>query len=211
LNKVIAVVSDNLLLNGGMVTSLLWWAWVRNRRDRGVDREFVIAGLFLATAGLAVARTMALLLPFRLRPRFSPIVDFHIPSWHPNTTLIDWSSFPSDHAVLFFSLATCLFLISRKVGIFAYFHATFIVCFSLVYFGFHYPTDVLAGALIGIGVASLASIERIRETIARPALMWLEASPRSFYPSMYLCTLLLATQFDSIRTVAVGVWKAVKR
>lgn len=210
-DKLMGAVSYNLLLNGGLVTALLWWAWVRNSQHERNDREIVLAGLFLSTAAIVVARTLALQLPFRERPRFSPWVHFKMPSAPPGTTLIHWSSFPSDHAVLFFSLATCLFLVSRKVGIFAFCHATFMVSFPLVYMGVHYPTDILAGALIGIGMVSLASIKGVRALIARPALIWLEHSPQSFYPCMYLSTLLVATQFDSVRAVAFGIWKAVKR
>jgi undecaprenyl-diphosphatase len=210
-DRATGAITGNLLLTGGVVTALLWWAWIRNRRSGGVDRELVLSGLILSTVALAVARTFALLLPFRVRPRYFPEAQFHMPAVEPGFGLIHWSSFPSDHAVLYFSLATCLFLISRKVGVLAFCHATLFVCFPLIYQGAHYLTDVLAGALIGIGITGLASIPRFRKTIAHPTLYWLERSPRSFYPCMYLCTLLIATEFDSVRSVAYGVWKAVER
>jgi len=60
-------------------------------------------------------------------------------------------SFPSDHAVVFFLLATVIFGLSRVWGVIALLAATF---FSLVRIalGFHWPWDVLAGAILGSSV-----------------------------------------------------------
>jgi hypothetical protein len=60
--------------------------------------------------------------------------------------LSGWSSFPSDHACLFFALATGLCLISPVIGGLALLHASLIVSLPRIYLGLHYPTDVLAGA-----------------------------------------------------------------
>jgi len=142
---------------------------------------------------------------------FSESLGLRMPISEGSAQLIHWSSFPSDHAVMYFSLATILFLAWRKIGIFAYCHALFFICFPLLYRGIHYPTDLIAGALIGTGVASLASIDSVREAIAKPEFRWRASSPATFYPALYLCTLLTATQFDSVRNVAYGIWKALKR
>ncbi|MDQ6990378.1 MAG: phosphatase PAP2 family protein [Mariprofundaceae bacterium] len=65
-------------------------------------------------------------------------------------------SFPSDHAVVFFLLATSLFSLNRWWGVIGLVLATF---FSLlrVALGFHWPMDVLVGAIMGI-VAGLVVI-----------------------------------------------------
>jgi undecaprenyl-diphosphatase len=189
---------------------LLWWAWFRNRATSERDRGYVISGIVLSVVALLITRCIALMVPFRLRPRYIPGLHFHLPSGSANYDMIDWSSFPSDHAVLYFCLATCIFFISRKAGAFALLHAFFVVCMTRIYLGIHYPTDILAGMAIGVGTASLSLNHRVRELIARPAQRWMDKSPRSFYPILSLSMLIIATEFDPLREVIVDVWRAAK-
>lgn len=210
-DNVMGALPNNLLLNGGILTALFWAAWVRRTPEREKDRSFLTSGIILSVIALTISRVLALSLPFRERPRFASGLGFRMPLVQKDVTLIDWSSFPSDHAVLYFSLATILFFVSWKIGFFAYFHAAFVVCFPLLYLGIHYPTDVICGALIGVGIASLALVDRIREGIARPARLWRTNSAVTFYPILYLWTLLTATEFDSVRSVAAGFWTILKR
>ncbi|MEE8518620.1 MAG: phosphatase PAP2 family protein, partial [Dehalococcoidia bacterium] len=70
------------------------------------------------------------------------------------------SSFPANVAAVGFGLATAVFLRHRRVGLALYLLA-FLWGFARVYAGVHYPTDILAGALIGI-VAALAAALVVR-------------------------------------------------
>jgi len=64
------------------------------------------------------------------------------------------SSFPSGHTISWFSLATVYGLKYPKlIAPLAVIGAG--VAYSRVYFGKHYPTDVLAGAALGIGLGWL--------------------------------------------------------
>lgn len=58
-------------------------------------------------------------------------------------------AFPSGHASFFFGLATPIFLWNRKLGLIYYFLA-FMNSLGRVSAGLHWPSDILAGALIGI-------------------------------------------------------------
>lgn len=58
-------------------------------------------------------------------------------------------SFPSEAAAVGFAFATAVWIGNRKAGIALGFLA-FLWAFARVYCGVHYPSDVIAGALIGI-------------------------------------------------------------
>lgn len=58
-------------------------------------------------------------------------------------------SFPSGHTQAFFAAATALFTENKKAGICAYVLAA-LIAFSRLYLYVHFPTDVLAGVVIGI-------------------------------------------------------------
>ncbi len=66
-------------------------------------------------------------------------------------------SFPSGHTVSSFAAATGLFIYHRRLGIAALIWA-FLIAFSRLYMYVHYPTDVIAGMLIGILCAVIGMV-----------------------------------------------------
>jgi len=77
------------------------------------------------------------------RPR--PFIDNHV-----NLLLTHNSfSFPSGHAAFFFALSTIVYLYDKKAGI-LFFIASFLICLARVFVGIHWPSDVLAGAIVGV-------------------------------------------------------------
>lgn len=66
----------------------------------------------------------------------------------------DWS-FPSGHALASFGAATVIFLNSRRWGAAALAVAS-VIAFSRLYFYVHFPTDILAGILLGVVLANVA-------------------------------------------------------
>jgi undecaprenyl-diphosphatase len=110
---------------------------------------------------------------------------------------------------VFFALSTSIYLLSHKVGIIAYCHAFFIVSLPRIYTGIHYPTDIIAGALLGIAIALLFSVKNLRSVLTRFPMYWLERSPASFYPCFYVAAFLIATNFDPLRRLLVSAWHAV--
>jgi undecaprenyl-diphosphatase len=209
-DKTIVFISDDPFVGGGLATTFFWWAWFRKTETRTRDREIVLSGLAVSFVALFVARALALVLPFRIRPYLIPELSFRPIAEAPYKELIHWSSFPSDHAVLYFSLATCIFLISRKAGVLSFCHAFFVICLPRVYLGEHYPTDILAGAILGIAIASVCLSVSLRTLLARLPLHLLAQSPGAFYTCFYLCTFLFATNFNSIRKMTFYAWHLLK-
>jgi undecaprenyl-diphosphatase len=58
-------------------------------------------------------------------------------------------SFPSGHASFFFGLSAMVYFYNKKAGS-LFLIASFLISISRVYGGIHWPSDILAGALIGI-------------------------------------------------------------
>ena len=209
-DKTVVFTSEDPFVGGGLATTFFWWCWFGKSQcpQKCKERATLLAGLAVSFAALFVARGLALSLPFRVRPYLIPDLHFRPPvgAYEFYPLLINWSAFPSDHAVLYFAMATCIFLVSWKVGSLAYLHAFFIICMPRLYLGEHYPTDIVVGALIGIGMGLLASTARLRALFSRLPLRFLDYSPAGFYTCFYVCTFLFATNFNSVRTISYYVW-----
>jgi PAP2 superfamily len=123
---------------------------------------------------------------------------FQLPYGMNSDVLEGWSSFPSDHAAFFFALSVVFFFICRRAGVFAIAYSALVVCLPRAYLGIHYPTDLIAGALLGIGVACLTRIAPLRQAVARPVLCYFEANPAVSYGSLSVLTFILGTVCEPV-------------
>lgn len=62
---------------------------------------------------------------------------------------LDKASFPSGHAAFFFALSTVVFFYNKKIGA-LFLLGSFLISLARVFSGIHWPSDILAGAIIGI-------------------------------------------------------------
>lgn len=61
----------------------------------------------------------------------------------------DAPAFPSGHAAFFFAFSTIVYFYNKKIGIF-FFLSSILIVISRVFAGIHWPTDILAGAVVGV-------------------------------------------------------------
>ena len=107
-----------------------YWKMVLEAIIAALFTDFVLTGLIWR-------------LWFRPRPfvalNFVPLVDQSAKE----------SSFPSGHASFFFALSTIVYFYNKKIGILFYI-ASFFIVIARVFVGVHWPSDILAGAVLGI-------------------------------------------------------------
>ena len=109
----------------------------------------------------------------RLREKIEQTPSDPRPCWlDPETPLLiavpkDFS-FPSAHAMISFAAAVAIFHYNRKAGIAALVVAS-LIAFSRLYLFVHFPSDVLVGTLIGIGLGIAAFIvtDRVADKIRK--------------------------------------------
>jgi undecaprenyl-diphosphatase len=197
IDEFIVMVGNNNFLKGGVVVAVIWWVWFRDEEKR----QFVVVGVIAGFLGLVVARVLTHVI-FRVRPLNDPQLSFPVPCDLSRRVFEGAGSFPSDHAVLFFALATGIFLASRRLGWLMFTYVSVVICLPRIYLGIHYPTDVLAGAAIGIGLACLCNLSAIRKPATIWALRWADSEPALFYPFCFLLTYQTADLFEPVRAIA---------
>jgi len=210
LDALIVWAVSNSFIKGGILMALFWWAWAGRDDERFDKREYLLLGFGLSIFAVVVARVVALSLPFRTRPLHTPDLGLQLPYTMDRSALETWSSFPSDHAVVFSCLTATLWMASRPLGNAAALYVLVVVFLPRMYTGLHYPTDILAGAALGCAVFSLTKIESLRATLARPALCWMEKQPGPFYGLLFLATFELAELFRTLRMLAQPVTHLIK-
>ncbi|MBK0392538.1 phosphatase PAP2 family protein [Ramlibacter algicola] len=203
-DNAVALLTENDLTKGAVAVAALWWAWFRREqgREATVDRAHVIATILSCLAALAVGRLLVIALPFRVRPIHDAELGFLAPYGAAGAELAKASSFPSDHAVLFFALATGLFFVSRRAGVLAALYAFAVVALPRLYLGLHYFSDIVAGAAIGVAACWIGNLVLPASRGVQRILAASTTRPALFHFMLFVVTFEIAELFDSSRAIA---------
>lgn len=200
-DHLILELSRNNFFKGVLFSLLILFFWFAVKKNSLEIRQKIIAGLIGSAITLITARLLARLLPMRLRPKHNDALDFELPLGSKMTLLDGHSSFPSDHAALFFGLATLVFTLSRRLGLLAFTYVTIFIAAPRIYLGLHFLSDLLAGALLGTFVIILMNRPFIRPTISQPFLRLEKACPGIFYALFFFFLYQMTTLFQDLRAI----------
>ena len=67
-----------------------------------------------------------------------------------------------------------------------------VVGLARVYLGYHHPTDILVGALLGIGMVLLVTIPGVKNAVTRRPMQWELRHPSSFHAALFVMVSLIA-------------------
>ena len=201
-DRLVIDIADSALLKGGFFMAYFWWLWFKGGKDAPARQNTIIVSFAGALLAVVISRILQRLLPFHDRLVHAVGTGFVLPAGVDPKSLSNWSSFPSDHAALFFALSTAIWFQSRRLGCFAALWTTFVICLPRIYLGFHYPSDILAGA--ALGVAIMAGTHFWADSARWPARIvdWSRTHQTAFYALAFLATYEITVLFYDLRALA---------
>jgi undecaprenyl-diphosphatase len=198
-------IAQNKLLNGAVFVAAYWYCWFGGgSSDTAKARRVVLAGLVSCLVAIVIARALADLLPFRMRPMLDAASGFRPPAFPVTDDYEEWSSFPSDKAAFVFALSVALFAAAPRLAMALTAYAAAAICLPRIWLGIHYPMDILAGAAIG-AVAAWLCVTLIDGKLLDRLAALSERRQALFYTAAFIVTLELAYMFDNVRRTARAV------
>lgn len=213
-NQIVHYISGSNLFKGLPIIGLLWYFWFRDADPKSDSRRIIIATLLGCVLAVLIARIANNIGPYQPRPFADAALAYHQHVGLPapeSQALYIWNSFPSDHAALFFSLATGIFLISRSTGWLVYLYVLIFIALPRVYLGLHYPSDIIAGCILGIACVALSSRNNVIALYDKQRIRLQDKYPAAFQAALFVISVEIGTLFGDIRLLLEGVVKYFPR
>ena len=142
----VRVLTDWNFFRASWLVGFLLWAWYADRNEHS-RLKFIagLAGILLATA---LSKTFQIVWFVHVRPfTVAETLGYRIPA----NVFSHWGEgncFPSDTASAYFAVAAVIFGLSRRWGTAAFAWVTLVIALPRVYLLYHWPSDIIAGALL---------------------------------------------------------------
>jgi undecaprenyl-diphosphatase len=156
-DPLLAFINASEVLFVGMLLLVFLFA---NGESHRAWRRAAVAAVLSAGVALALAKVLSEIVD-RSRPFVVDPNGVHLFSGHAADP-----GFPSDHATGAFAVAMAIYLRNRLWGSVALVAAA-VLAMGRVAIGVHFPSDVLAGAVLGCGVALALFVRPVRARIDR--------------------------------------------
>jgi undecaprenyl-diphosphatase len=192
-------ISDYTIFSGLILVAFLWYCWFSSPDLQSRHRLF--SGTIASALAGMFSRLAQLMFPKRARPFQDVSVHLKLPFTVNQDSLRHVaSSFPSDHSALYFALAATIFAVNRKMG---YYSLGLAVLLSAVrmYLGFHYLSDTIGGAALGVLCVCVMQNLRVASLTNRVSAICQAPTP-AFYAVAYCVTYTIATMFADVRLIA---------
>jgi undecaprenyl-diphosphatase len=146
-----------------------------------------------------VAWLLKALLPFRARPLNDPDLGLRAPVGVDPAAINVLSAIPSGHTAIFFALIVPLWMRSRWLGAAAAVWTSLTICLPLLYRGEHWPSDIAAGAVVGVALMLLLCRLIAATVLPDRVLRFSATHPSVFYVAAWLFALEIAEMFADVQ------------
>jgi undecaprenyl-diphosphatase len=141
------------------------------------------------------------LLPFVPRPIHATGLEVRLAEGQSMEAFDGLSAMPSGHTSFFVGLAAGIFLVHRQWGIFLLFYTAFFISLPRIVMGYHWPADILAGALLGL-VTVLVFFKPLRAATVRMNIVpYFEKHEALGYALLFLATFEVARMLHLTRSI----------
>jgi undecaprenyl-diphosphatase len=147
---------DHNLLGGFCYAAALFVFWVRSCASDGPDARRRVLVIFVGSA-VAIALTLVAghalswVPPWRHPQLFAVFAHRFKPSTNTN-------SFPSQSTALYSAVAAGVYSLEKRTGLLLWAGVALLVAIPRMYVGGHYPSDVLAGLVLGLAGYAVARL-----------------------------------------------------